>query len=360
MTVIGGSILHLGDPSPSSEWAMTQAWPCRARHGLPDVRGLPTPSEARDDVGHFRAVTAQRVNVTRCGKKTTSAPFASASRAVMHDAPRARRRVGSRVVQPFVGKTVVVTGGASGIGRGLAERLCARGATCVIADLDERAVRDAAGAIGCSGVALDVRDAARVRRVLEEVAREHGPIELLINCAGVARAGETHLFEYDDWKLVLDVNVYGVVNCIHAVYPEMVRRRSGHILNIASIAGLFPSSGQVSYVTSKYAVVGLSHALRAEAATHGVKVSVACPGIIDTPMRRGYQVRSGNPERVLKLIPRGIDVGTCCDIILAGVDRNEATILVGGLAKALSSLQRLSPWVTGKLNELSIRLLTRP
>ncbi len=252
-----------------------------------------------------------------------------------------------------------VTGGASGIGRGLAERLGAAGARCVIADVNADLVHEAARALGCTGVVLDVRDAAQVRAVVDGVTREHGPIDLLINSAGIVRAGETHLFEYDDWKRVLDVNLYGVVNTIHAVYPEMVRRRAGHIVNIASIAGLFPSAGQVSYVASKSAVVGLSHALRVEAAAHHVKVSVACPGIIDTPMTRGFSVKSKNPDKVKSLIPRGIEVGECCDVILRGVHRNDATILVGGLAHTLASLHRASPWLSGKLNGLSLRYLNR-
>lgn len=192
---------------------------------------------------------------------------------------------------------VFITGGASGIGRGLAERFGAAGARCFIADVNQDLVREAARSMGCTGVALDVCDAGQVRAVIEGITREHGPIDFLVNSAGIVRAGETHLFEYDDWKRVLDVNLYGVVNCIHAVYPEMVRRRAGHIVNIASIAGLFPSAGQVSYVASKSAVVGLSHALRVEAAAHGVKVSVACPGIIDTPMTRGFSVKSKNPRQ---------------------------------------------------------------
>ena len=131
---------------------------------------------------------------------------------------------------------VFITGGASGIGRGLAERLGAAGAKCFIADVNEDLVHEAARSLGCTGVPLDVRDAGQVRAVIDGITREHGPIDFLVNSAGIVRAGETHLFEYDDWKRVLDVNLYGVVNCIHAVYPEMVRRRTGHIVNIASPA----------------------------------------------------------------------------------------------------------------------------
>ena len=257
------------------------------------------------------------------------------------------------------GRVALVTGGASGIGRCLAERLVRAGATCVIADLNGDLVRETASALGCHGVALDVRDVARVEAVVDDITRDHGPIDMLFNSAGITRAGETHLLGYDDWKDVIDVNLYGVVNCVHVVYPQMVGRRAGQIVNIASIAGLFPAAGQVSYVASKYAVVGLSHALRAEAACHGVKVTVVCPGIIDTPMTRNLSVKSEKGSRIEGLIPKGIPVERCADDILAGVEDNDATILVGGLARSLYALNRASPWLAGALNELSVRFLNR-
>lgn len=256
-------------------------------------------------------------------------------------------------------QVVFLTGGASGIGRGLATRYRARGARCVLADVDEARVRETAKVLGCDGLVLDVRDVAQVEEAMARVRAEHGPIDVLVNSAGIGRAGETHLLAYDDWKQVLDVNLYGVVHCVRAVYPDMVERRSGHIVNIASIAGLFPSAGQVSYVASKFGVVGLSHALRPEAACHGVKVSVACPGVIDTPMTQGLPVTARNAERVRKLIPRGLDVDTCCDTILRGIDRNDATILVGGMARSLNALQRISPALAEVVNHVGVRWLTR-
>lgn len=256
-------------------------------------------------------------------------------------------------------RVAFITGGASGIGRCIAERLVGAGATCVMADLNRELVQEQAASVGCTGVTLDVRDHEQVRAVLDEVERDHGPVDLLFNCAGITRTGETHDLDYNDWKQVIDVNLYGVVNCVHAAYPRMVRRKTGHIVNIASVAGLFPAPGQVSYVASKYAVVGLSHALRPEAACHGVKVSVACPGIIDTPMTRNLSVKGKSAGKVKRLIPQGISVERCTDDILRGVERNDATILVGKLAHSLARLNRASPSLAGALNELSLRLLNR-
>ncbi|MCA9534310.1 MAG: SDR family oxidoreductase [Myxococcales bacterium] len=256
-------------------------------------------------------------------------------------------------------RVALVTGGASGIGRCLAERLVRSGAVCVVADRNQALVEETAAALGCHGVALDVRDVGQVAAAVAEITASRGPIDLLINSAGITRAGETHGLAYDDWKDVIDVNLYGVVNCVHAVYPQMVGRRAGQIVNIASIAGLFPAAGQVSYVASKYAVVGLSQALRAEAACHGVRVSVVCPGIIDTPMTRNLSVKAEKASRIEGLIPRGIPVERCADDILAGMERNDATILIGGLARSLYALNRASPRLAGALNELSVRFLNR-
>jgi NADP-dependent 3-hydroxy acid dehydrogenase YdfG len=100
----------------------------------------------------------------------------------------------------------------------------------------------------------------------------------MINNAGIAVGGATDALELADWRRVLDVNLAGVIHGVHAVYPRMVRRRAGHIVNLASVAGLAPYPLALPYTTSKHAVVGLSQALRAEAARHGVRVSVACPG----------------------------------------------------------------------------------
>ena len=244
-------------------------------------------------------------------------------------------------------KTVLVTGGASGIGRALGERLLEEGARVVLADVNATALGEVTQALGCHGVTFDVRDVAAVEA-------EHGPIEVVFHNAGVAITGEAHRFAYEDWKRVIDVNLYGVVNGVHAIYPRMVRRGRGHIVNVASIAGLFPSAGQVSYVASKYAVVGLSHALRAEAAGHGVRVSVVCPGIIKTPMREGLEVKAADASKLDKLLPEGMPVERCVEVILKGVGRNKATIVVTGLAHALYAMGRVSPSLTLWLNEKAL------
>lgn len=262
-------------------------------------------------------------------------------------------------MKEFQGSVALITGGASGIGRCLGERLVRYGATVVLADIDGDAVREVAGRLGCTGVSLDVRDPAAFQALATLVIAEHGQIDYLFNNAGVAQTGPAHLMEHEDWRRIIDVNLYGVIHGVEAVYPHMVARGSGHIVNVASIAGLFPSAGQTPYTASKYGVVGLSHALRAEAAWQGVKVTVACPGIIHTPMRRGLPVKGADADAVRRIIPKGASVDRCVDAMLAGVARGRATVLITPLAHALATLMRVSPELGHRFNTWSMGFLRR-
>ena len=250
----------------------------------------------------------------------------------------------------YANTVAIITGGASGIGLELGRQLVSKGARVVLADVNGEAVAEAAAKLGCWGRRLDVCSADEWRTLVAEVEAEVGPVGLLINNAGRAQTGETHLFDASDWSGIIDVNLYGVVNGVQAVYPAMVERGAGQIINVASIAGLFPSAGQVSYVASKFGVVGLSHALRAEAARHGVQVSVACPGIIHTPMRDTLSVKGADADAIRAQLPKGMPVDRCARQILNGAERNRATILVTALARVLALVMRVSPSLGHFLN----------
>ncbi len=259
----------------------------------------------------------------------------------------------------FSGQLAVITGGASGIGRALAAALRGGGARVVLLDVNEAQLAATARELSCRGEPLDVTDAAAVEAAVAAIEARDGPIDLFVNNAGVCQTGEAHRFTPGDWRRLLDVNIRGVVHGVQAVYPRMVARGRGHILNIGSIAGLFPTAGQVSYVTSKFAVVGLSQSLRAEGADYGVKVSVACPGIIDTPMRRGLSAVGVDDSSMRALLPAGLQVDRCAQAILRGVARDQAIILIGHDARILALLQRVSPALGGWINARAIRWLRR-
>ncbi len=186
----------------------------------------------------------------------------------------------------FRGRTAIVTGGASGIGRALGERLAELGAKVVLADVDGDAVERTAAELGDGvvGRRLDVTDGPAFAALVDEVVDRDGTLDLLFNNAGVSLGGPTHEMTAAHWDRVLDVNLGGVVNGVLAAYPRMIEQGHGHIVNTASAAGLSPPPFLTAYTTTKFGVVGLSRGLRPEAALHGVKVSVFCPGPVDTPL----------------------------------------------------------------------------
>ena len=189
---------------------------------------------------------------------------------------------------------VIITGGASGIGRALAEELSKRGARAVVL-VDRQVVlaEEVAGGSRKNGTEakvyeVDVRDFTEVQRVVNETVESYGHLDLIFNNAGLSVGAPLEEIGVDGFNYVLDVNIRGVTNGVQAAYPIMKRQGFGHIVNTASIAGLMATGeGFVANGTSKYAIVGLSVNLRIEAARHGVNVSVFCPGVIDTPILKG-------------------------------------------------------------------------
>jgi NAD(P)-dependent dehydrogenase (short-subunit alcohol dehydrogenase family) len=179
----------------------------------------------------------------------------------------------------------VVTGAASGIGQGLALALARRGDRVVAADIATDALNTAFGGFANVTVTrLDVRDAEGWQGLISQTVAAHGQLDTLLNIAGVIRPSEVHETSVADIDRHIDVNLKGVMYGTRAAAEHMVRNRSGHIVNIASLGGVAPVPGLSSYVASKFAVRGYSLSAALDLRPHGVFVSVVCPDLVDTPM----------------------------------------------------------------------------
>ena len=246
-------------------------------------------------------------------------------------------------MERFRDRVALVTGAASGIGRAIALQLAQSGARVIATDIDAAGLAAMAGDT-IAAEALDVRDAEAFRALAGRAAARFGRIDYLFNIAGVAVAGEVQDVTPGAWRRVLDVNLMGTVNGIAAVYPLMIREREGHIVNMASIAGLLPSPLLAPYAASKAAVVALSESLRIEARHHGVRVTLVCPGFVDTDMyHRGEAPKAYGADRA-RLVPfKKLDVERAARTTLAGVARNRARIVFPALFRWGWRIWRLHP-----------------
>lgn len=182
------------------------------------------------------------------------------------------------------GKRVVVTGGASGIGKALCRRFAAAGAkTVVVVDLNAAGATEVAAEIAGVGMTADVSRARDVADVVERTERDHGPIDLFCSNAGVALSGGVDTSEAA-WQKSWDVNVMSHVYAARVLLPRMIARGGGYMLNTASAAGLLNQIGSVSYGVTKHAAVGFAEWLALSHAHQGIKVSLLCPQAVRTPM----------------------------------------------------------------------------
>jgi len=214
------------------------------------------------------------------------------------------------------GKTIAITGAARGIGHATAKALLARGGRVVIGDRDVAALEAAVAELSkfgqASGYPLDVTDKESFATFLDKARSDGaGHIDVLINNAGVMPVG--HFLEQSEQAIrsALEVNLYGVLTGCQLVLPEMVKRRSGHVVNIASMAGMVAVPGQVVYAGTKFAVVGLSTAMADEFAPHGVEVSVILPTFTNTELISGTKntgvQKPVEPEDIAAAIAKTLD-----------------------------------------------------
>ncbi|UCH29089.1 MAG: SDR family oxidoreductase [Myxococcales bacterium] len=255
----------------------------------------------------------------------------------------------------FSGKVAIVTGAASGVGRGLCEVLLDQGAIVHATDIRIDALAGlASGAGELSTAQLDVTRALDVAELVRRVANERGRLDLIFNNAGIGVVGDFRRIDLDDVRRSTDVNLWGVVYGTKAAYEVMAEQGHGHIVNIASSAGVMPVPMQTSYAMTKHAVVGFSRSLRIEAATYGVKVSAVLPGLVRTGFFEAATVVGDyDYQQEMEDVPvRPMAARRAGELILAGVRANRELI-------AFPTSNRLILWLFRHFPALMMPALAR-
>ena len=222
-------------------------------------------------------------------------------------------------------KVALVTGGAQGIGRTISEELARAGAHVVLGDVNLEGAEATAKAINiiggsASAVKIDVSNATEVREVFDFIIKDKKPVDVLVNNAGITRDGLMVRMKESDWDLVLDINLKGSFLCSQQAAKQMMKQKSGAIVNIASIVGEMGNFGQANYSASKAGVIGLTKTLAREVASRGIRVNAIAPGFIDTEMTRvlDEEVRQKLIEQIpLARLGLPEDVARCVNFLVS-------------------------------------------
>jgi 2-hydroxycyclohexanecarboxyl-CoA dehydrogenase len=250
----------------------------------------------------------------------------------------------------IAGARVLVTGAGSGIGRATALRCARTGASEVIAvDVDGESAAATAAACVSAGHAYtcDVADRSAVEDLAERVETERGPVDVLVNNAGVGVAGPFLENSLDDWEWLRGVNLDGVVIGCHVFGRRMVGRGRGHVVNVASGAGYTPQSFLATYCATKAAVISLTQCLRADWAGSGVSVSVICPGVINTPIPSHTKMvgsMAGKQARAQRAFRFGHSPDLVAKAIVRAVERDRLIVPVGFESSFAFRVMRFAPW----------------
>ncbi|MEM7153730.1 MAG: SDR family NAD(P)-dependent oxidoreductase [Myxococcota bacterium] len=256
------------------------------------------------------------------------------------------------IFKRFKDRIVVITGAGSGIGRATAAAFAKHGARLHLVDIHRGRVEEVGAEIRRLGSeahahVVDVRDPEAMEALAEDIYRRHHRVDVLVNNAGVGHSALVHETSLDDWRWVLDVNLWGVVHGIHVFVPRLIDQGGkAHIVNTASMAGLIGLPSMAPYCASKFAVVGVSEALGAELAPHGIKVTAICPGVISTDIIRSGRLEGAVGERRSKLIDfyekRGIPPERVAKDILKAVRSGAPVATTLGSAYPAVLLRKIS------------------
>jgi short-subunit dehydrogenase len=270
-------------------------------------------------------------------------------------------------VRAYAGKTAVITGAGSGIGRALALDLAGRGARLALSDVGKQSVTDTAELCRARGAQaqafeLDVADRDAVFAHADEVVAAFGSVDLVVNNAGVALHGSVRELGDSDMRWLMDINFWGVVHGTQAFLPHLAASGDGQLANVSSIFGLIAVPKQAIYNASKFAVRGWTEALRQECLLDGTPVSVSCihPGGIKTAIARNARVTASESsdataalfDKLARTSPE-----KAAATILKGLEKDKARILIGPDAWVVAGLPRLLGASYGRVTSLSSKRL---
>jgi len=205
------------------------------------------------------------------------------------------------------GKVAMVTGSSRGIGNAVAKKYLEEGAKVVLIDRDEESVQKSVEDMkqygDAVGYAMDVTDRARVQVVFETVVKEHGTLDILVNNAGITQDAQLYKMSEDQWDAVINVNLKGVFNCAQEAVKIMREKKTGSIINISSVVGLYGNFGQVNYAATKSGVIGMTKSIAKEVGRKNVTVNAVAPGFIMTEMTAKM------PDKVLDMMKEKAPLG---------------------------------------------------
>ncbi len=260
----------------------------------------------------------------------------------------------------FKDKTVIVTGAAAGIGRGITEALFNDGAIVYAADINEAGLEALATSYpGVTPVLLNVSQQQDFQRVIDQVVSEHQCLDIIINNAGIGLAGDFNDTSMADIEKITNINYWSVIFGTKLAYTQMIKQGFGHIVNVSSSGGAMPVPNQTMYSGLKHAVLGFSHSLREEAANYGVKVSVVLPGMVKSDMWenavniKDYSLKDSMEKTGLK----PVSAQDAARAILQGISSNKRSIVFPAINRVTLWLYRMMPNI---ITNLAVKPLAKP
>lgn len=271
----------------------------------------------------------------------------------------------------FAGKVVLITGAASGLGRSLAKGFAQAGCDLIMVDMNEAGLREAASMVEALGRRalvrrVDVSSWAEMSEMAQDVLDEWGRVDILVNNAGVFVGGELKDVPIEDIEWITGINLMGEIYGTRLFLPQMVERKEGHVVNVASLSALVVLPGHIAYTTTKYGLAGFSEALWAETRRHGIGVTLVCPGGMKTNIVNNTRVHMSSPgqkkfeEKFRDLISnKSMEPDKAAALVIRAVERNRFLVLLGFEAYLLYYVKRLAPGLARRLAGAATTLIAK-